>query len=98
MPLQVNDALLTDLGRQRTVNEDWCGSLVPDEGVPAGQQPSVWVISDGLSQFGTGRDAARLTVEATLGAGWDVPDLDPGRLLLTSVSTANRMLWSRAQE
>jgi len=96
MPLQVNGALLTDLGRMRTVNEDWCGSLVADEANPG--EPSVWVIADGVSRFGTGRDAARLAVEATLGAGWDAPDVDPGRLLVTAVDTANRILWSRAHD
>lgn len=98
MPLQVTGALLTDIGRQRTVNEDWCGSLVPDERDPNPAGPSVWVISDGLSQFGTGRDAARLIVEAMLGAGWDAPDIDPGQLLLGGVEVANRILWNRAQE
>ena len=97
MPLQVHDALLTDLGRQRAVNEDWCGSLVPDEEGAHGQ-PSVWVVSDGLSQFGTGQSAAQLTVNAMLGAGWDGPNVDPGRMLRTAVEIANRILWSRAQE
>jgi PAS domain S-box-containing protein len=96
MPLQVNGQLLTDLGRMRTVNEDWCGSLLPDESSANPDEPSVWVIADGVSRFGTGRDAARLAVEAMLGAGWDAPDVDPGRLLISSVDTANRILWSRA--
>ena len=93
MPLQVNGALLTDLGRMRTVNEDWCGSLVAEEDP---DEPSIWVIADGVSRFGTGRDAARLSVEAMLGAGWDTRDVDPGRLLISSVDTANRILWARA--
>ena len=96
MPLQVNGAVLTDLGRMRTVNEDWCGSLVADESSGNPDEPSVWVIADGVSRFGTGRDAARLAVEAMLGAGWDTRDVDPGRLLMTSVDTANRILWARA--
>src|SRR5688572_32851064 len=96
MPLQVNGAILTDLGRMRTVNEDWCGSLVADDADGDPDEPSVWVIADGVSRFGTGRDAARLAVEAMLGAGWDAKDIDPGRLLVTSVDTANRILWARA--
>jgi adenylate cyclase len=96
MPVQVNGALLTDLGRMRTVNEDWCGSLVADDTGANPDEPSVWVIADGVSRFGTGRDAARLAVEAMLGAGWDARDIDPGRLLMTSVDTANRILWARA--
>ena len=96
MPLQVNGALITDLGRMRTVNEDWCGSLVADETGANPDEPSVWVIADGVSRFGTGRDAARLAVEAMLGAGWDIRDIDPGRLLISSVDTANRILWARA--
>ncbi|MCC7371908.1 MAG: GAF domain-containing protein [Chloroflexi bacterium] len=98
MPLQVTGALMTDLGRQRAVNEDWCGSLTPDEFDDDPRQPSIWVIADGLSQFGTGRDAARLTVEATLGAGWGPEVTDPGQQLLTAAETANRILWARAQD
>ncbi len=98
MPLQVQGALLTDLGRTRAVNEDWCGSLLPDDPEATPDEPSVWVIADGVSRFGTGRDAARLAVESVLGAGWDAPDLDPGRLVLTAVSTANRLLWGRAHD
>jgi PAS domain S-box-containing protein len=98
MSLQVNGALLTDLGRMRPVNEDWCGSLEAEdpEAVPA--EPSVWVIADGVSRFGTGRDAARVVVEAMLGAGWDAPHVDPGRLLATAVDTANRILWARSHD
>jgi adenylate cyclase len=96
MPLQVNGALLTDLGRLRPVNEDWCGSLVADEASGNPDEPSVWVIADGVSGFDTGRVAARLAVEAILGAGWDAHDLDPGRLLMKSLDTANRILWARA--
>jgi hypothetical protein len=96
MPLQVHGALLTDLGRMRTVNEDWCGSLEADETGANPDEPSIWVIADGVSRFGTGRDAARLAVEAMLGAGWDTRDIDPGRLLMSSVDTANRILWARA--
>src|SRR4051794_5432744 len=98
MPLKVNATLLTDLGRTRTVNEDWCGSLVADEPDANPDEPSVWVIADGVSRFGTGRDAARLAVEAMLGAGWDARDLDPGKLLVSSVDTANRILWARAHD
>ena len=96
MPLQVHGALLTDLGRTRTVNEDWCGSLDADDPIANPDEPSVWVIADGVSRFGTGRDAAQLAVGAILGAGWDARDLDPGRLLISSVDTANRILWARA--
>src|SRR4051812_2180260 len=98
MPLQVQGAILTDLGRMRPVNEDWCGSLEADDPDVVPQEPSVWVIADGVSRFGTGRDAARLVVEAMLGAGWDTPGIDPGRLLMTAVDTANRILWARAHD
>jgi PAS domain S-box-containing protein len=97
MPLQVNGALLTDLGRVRPVNEDWCGSLAPDTRVTDTDEPSVWVIADGVSGYGTGRDAARLAVEAILGAGWDGRDVDPGRHLVSAVETANRILYERAR-
>src|SRR5919206_2308283 len=70
MTLQVSGALLTDIGRQRSVNEDWCGSFAPDHQQPRedvdDRLPSVWVIADGVSRFGTGRDAARCAVEAIL--------------------------------
>jgi len=46
MSLQVSGALLTDVGRQRTVNEDWCGSFVPDEQDAGTDGLSVWVIAD----------------------------------------------------
>ena len=52
MSLQVSGALLTDVGRQRTVNEDWCGSFVPDERDAPPDPLSVWVVADGVSRFG----------------------------------------------
>ena len=53
MSLQVSGALLTDVGRQRTVNEDWCGSFVPEDRDGADDALSVWVVADGVSRFGT---------------------------------------------
>jgi PAS domain S-box-containing protein len=82
----------------RPVNEDWCGSLEADDPDAVPPEPSVWVIADGVSRFGTGRDAARLVVEAMLGAGWDAPGVDPSRLLTSAVDTANRILWARAHD
>ena len=98
MSLQVNGALLTDVGRQRSVNEDWCGSFTPDDDQPAVGAVSVWVIADGVSRFGTGREAARFAVEAVLAAGWDQPDQDIERQIREAVTSANRILWNRAHE
>ena len=98
MALTVNGALLTDVGRQRTVNEDWCGSLEPEEHDPTGDGTSVWVVADGVSRFGTGRDAARLSVEAMLAAGWDATGIDVEVMLSSAAATANRILWAKAHE
>src|SRR4051812_29023148 len=98
MSLQVSGALLTDVGRQRTVNEDWCGSFVPDDQEGAADTLSVWGVADGVSRFGTGRDAARLSVEAVLASGWDAPGVDVERSLVGSIETANRILIRRAEQ
>src|SRR5215212_674212 len=98
LSLQVTGALLTDVGRQRSVNEDWCGSYLPDELELAQGAASVWVIADGVSRFGTGRDAARFSVEAVLASGWDTPGVDVEQQLRAGIDAANRILWNRAHE
>ncbi|MCC6176541.1 MAG: GAF domain-containing protein [Chloroflexi bacterium] len=97
MTLHVNGALLTDLGRRRGENEDWCGSLQPESGDDGAEQ-SVWAVADGVSNLGTGRDAARLAVETVLAAGWDSAPRGPETVLRTAFDTANRRLVERAQE
>lgn len=92
--LQVRGVILTDPGRQRTENEDWCGSLDADDLQGA---VSVWVIADGVSHYGTGRDAARLAVETFLAAGWEHPDAEPDRVLEDAALRADHLLRERAQ-
>lgn len=98
MSLQVSGALLTDVGRQRTVNEDWCGSFVPDEQDTGSDALSIWVVADGMSRFGTGRDAARLAVESVLASGWDAPSIDVERGIVDAVEAANRVLIRKARD
>lgn len=59
--LTLRGAVLTDLGRQRPINEDWAGSRNPE-----GARRSIWAVADGVSGFGTGREAARLAVETSV--------------------------------
>lgn len=95
MSLEVRGAVVTDSGRQRSVNEDWCGSMTPDAG-DRDNPASVWAIADGVSGYGTGRDAARFAVEAVLGSSWrtETAKLEAG--LRAAVEAANRDLFQRA--
>ncbi|MCC7370645.1 MAG: protein phosphatase 2C domain-containing protein [Chloroflexi bacterium] len=95
---QARGAIVSDPGRLRPVNEDWCGSLDPDEAGEAAGHPSVWIVADGLSQHGTGRDAARLAVETFLRAGWDHSGQDYGATLQTAAQQANQRLWELGQQ
>ncbi|MFN8522458.1 MAG: adenylate/guanylate cyclase domain-containing protein [Chloroflexota bacterium] len=91
MSIEIRGACLTDPGRARAVNEDWCGSL--ELGDPGA---SVWVVADGVSGFGTGREAAQSAVNAVLSAGWQAdPAAVPGTLE-GAIARANEGLLQRS--
>ncbi|MGE3909488.1 MAG: adenylate/guanylate cyclase domain-containing protein [Chloroflexota bacterium] len=95
MKLQAAGAILSDPGHQRAINEDWCGSWLPDDAMMQPGSPSIWIVADGVSHYGTGRDAARCAVESMLSAGWDASPEDVPGALEAALHRANQALWER---
>jgi PAS domain S-box-containing protein len=96
MTLEVNGAMLTDPGRHRTVNEDWCGSIAPDEEDESPHPVSVWVVADGVGGFGTGREASQIAVETVLRACSDLDEARAEAQLREAIERANQELVRRS--
>jgi len=97
MSLQVNGTVLTDSGRRRSENEDWCGCVTAAEGDDPTHTPSAWVVADGVSGY-NGREASRLAVESVLSARWNGAPERIEATLLGAIERANQALYERAGE
>ena len=60
--LGVRASFLTDVGRGRSVNEDWCGVLEPADAERSARDGWLWVVADGVGAYGTGEEASRTAV------------------------------------
>jgi len=82
--------MLTDVGRRRQVNEDWCGSLEPTTAVERERRGWLWVVADGVGAYGTGEEASHAAGEAILAAWQQSPEADPARCLRSCIESGNR--------
>jgi adenylate cyclase len=98
MSVRIVGALLTDTGRKRSVNEDWCGSLAPEPDQGSQPSASVWIVADGVSGFGTGRDASKLVVETVISACRDAARDDAESRLRAAIERANGELVRRGTD
>lgn len=93
--LTVRAHTLTDPGRRRQVNEDWCGSTAPRTEEERSRNGWLLVVADGVGAYGTGEEASRTAGDTILSTYPASHDGTPGERLRLAIQTANRALWER---
>src|SRR6476661_3697494 len=96
--LSAQGGVLTDVGRRRQVNEDWCGSLEPHTAEQRERDGWLWVVADGVGAFGHGDEASQAAGEAILTAYRQAPQADLAGRLRQAVQAGNRAVWERRRE
>ena len=85
---------MTDVGRTREINQDY---LFTSEN-PVGTLPNLFVVADGMGGHKAGDVAARFAVEALVRCiESQKEELNPLRVLQSSIETANEQLYDKAQ-
>ncbi len=82
----------TDLGLQRSQNEDSHGFWVPDDEEKRASRGVVLVVADGMGGSRAGEVASRLAVETVIGVYRSSEDEDPSASLKRAVEEANRVV------
>jgi protein phosphatase len=91
--MKVHYGALTDVGRQRQVNQDYWGASEPD----AHHQSQLLVVCDGMGGHSAGDVASRLGVDTILQLYADAEELDAPALLDASISQANTQIYEKGQ-
>lgn len=91
-------SLLSDVGCQRKVNEDFAlYEVPPPASVEASRKGALIVIADGLGGHAGGEIASRLATELIRNLYYAHP-AEPGEALRQSFVEANRLIWEIAQQ
>jgi protein phosphatase len=88
--LRIEWAELSDVGRQRSNNQDFCGAAI----VPGGER--LWIVADGMGGHAGGETASRVAVEAATASFVAGCGSLPERLR-ESIAAANRAVIETAR-
>src|SRR5215210_3711589 len=91
--LGVRARVVTDAGRRRPTNEDWCGILEPEGPAQGRRDGWVCVVADGVGAYGTGEEASRVAGETILAFYRQSSQPDPATRLRAAVEAGNRAVW-----
>ena len=84
-------ALLSDVGKTREQNEDYCGHFLE------GSETAVIVVADGIGGYEGGQIASKMAVETTIAAYRDGPEAwGPSKRLHRALQRANLEIHERA--
>ncbi len=83
---------LTDVGRKRTLNEDF----VYASDRPVGSLPSLYIVADGMGGYKAGEVASRMAVETVVETVENTPAKRPTTILEHSVMAANEQIMQKA--
>lgn len=91
-PRSARTASLSDVGRVRTGNEDYCGEFEDGQGL------RLFVVADGMGGHQGGATASRLAVEAIGGVFREAPGEAPEAMLQRAFASANQRVFRTAQD
>jgi len=95
--LEIEAASLTDVGLQRSNNEDSSLYWEP-EGEEFSRKGCLAVIADGMGGYEGGQEASRLAVETVRHVYDKFPEDDPQKALIEALGTAHRNIQRYAEE
>ena len=83
--MSVRSCCLTDIGRQRQMNQDYvfCSEM------PVGALPNLFMVADGMGGYKAGEYASKSTVEIIVSEIMRSKETRPIRLLSDAIETAN---------
>lgn len=94
--LQLDAWQLTDPGRERDHNEDYCGSFAPEEPELLAERGRLYLVADGIGGHQAGDVAAQYAVEQVLYAYYNDPWVGPGENLIQAICAASADLYQDA--
>jgi PPM family protein phosphatase len=94
---EIAGAMLTDIGRARTTNEDAVAFVIPSNNDPAASKGSLLLVADGMGGHAAGEVASALAVESVRRVYYSVQDLVP-RSLITAFNTANQAIFEHGRK
>ncbi len=97
--LDVRVAMLTDVGRSRTQNQDAIGRLTPTDPDVLHRWGEIVVLADGVGGLPAGDLASQYAVSTILSSYYDeeYTDDDPARRLARAVAEANHVVYQEGQ-
>jgi protein phosphatase len=96
--LELNAWQLTDVGREREHNEDYCGSFEPQDSEVLRERGRLYLVADGIGGHQAGDVAARYAVERVLYSYFNDPWVGPAENLRHAMRRANSDLYQEAQQ
>ncbi len=97
--LDVRVAMLTDVGRSRTQNQDAIGRLTPTDPEVLRRWGEIVVLADGVGGLPAGDLASQYAVSTILSSYYDdeYTDDDPARRLARAIAEANHVVYQEGQ-
>jgi protein phosphatase len=93
---EIDGAMLTDVGRVRSSNEDSVAFVIPSKNDPAASRGGLLLVADGMGGHAAGEVASALAVEVVRGVYFSLQRPVP-ESLMTAFETANRAILEHAK-
>jgi PPM family protein phosphatase len=94
---EIAGAMLTDVGRVRTSNEDSVAFIIPSKNEPAASRGCLLIVADGMGGHAAGEVASALAVEAVRRVYFSLRGPVPESLML-AFETANRAVLEHGKQ
>lgn len=94
---EIEGAMLTDVGRVRTSNEDSVAFVIPSKNEPAASRGCLFIVADGMGGHAAGEVASALAVEAVRRVYFSQRGPVPKSLML-AFETANRAIHEHGKQ
>jgi PPM family protein phosphatase len=95
---RLNVAQQTDIGRQREVNEDHVGYVVPEDTQILARKGALFIVTDGLGGHTAGERASEIALKAASDAYYQSEDDDVAVALRHAIEHANATIYQMATE
>ncbi|MGB6177265.1 MAG: PP2C family serine/threonine-protein phosphatase [Methylocella sp.] len=93
---EIAGAMLTDIGRVRSSNEDSVAFVIPTRNDPAASRGCLLVVADGMGGHAAGEVASALAVEAVRRVYFSLQEPVPASLMI-AFETANRAIFEHGK-